>query len=155
MIAQTVFDFFFLISHVFAIFAPWVVALIGQCTTLLSCASSWWRAEIHARCVRCVAVLRSRHHLHLRLRLYLISSLLIIIILRLHFQVSFTPCQTRICHFLAVFLMQFSYHLSLLWTRKRSQTCGANSETISDFSTFWTVLVSKFRPWCWSSGGYL
>ena len=33
----------------FAIFAPWVVALTGVCKTLLSCASGSWTAENHAR----------------------------------------------------------------------------------------------------------
>ena len=33
--------------------APWVVALTGQCRTLLSCASGSMRAENHARCVWC------------------------------------------------------------------------------------------------------
>ena len=33
-------------------FAPWVVALTGQCKTLLSCASGSKRAENHAKCVQ-------------------------------------------------------------------------------------------------------
>ena len=44
VIAQTVFDLF-LVSFLFPIFAPWVVALTGQCKTLLICASGSWTAE--------------------------------------------------------------------------------------------------------------
>ena len=53
-----------------------------------------------------------------------------------------TPYQTRIIMFLKLF-MQFSCRLSLRWTRKRSKIRASIQEAISDFSTFWTILVPK------------
>ena len=52
MTVQGVFDFSFDPSRV-GTFASWVVALTGQCKTLLSYASGSRRVENHAKCVQC------------------------------------------------------------------------------------------------------
>ena len=67
-------------------------------------------------------------HLHLRNFPLLFQGLFI-----------FYALSDQIYNFLK--FLQFSSHLSLQWSRKRSKSCEANYETIFDFSTFWKVLV--------------
>ena len=61
MMMMTVQAVFFLIPHVLKLFASWVVALTGQCKTLLSCVSNAARLvaaehqdEAQASASRCV-----------------------------------------------------------------------------------------------------
>ena len=97
----------------FFFFIPSLLSVSLSLSLPLSLPPSPLSYHLHLRLHHHLSHFFTNHHHHSSFRFF--NFFLI-----LSFVFHFSPCQTRNCHFLAVF-MKFSCHLSLRWTRKRSK----------------------------------